>query len=183
MTMAKLTYPIDKKDFHEIDDLKHIIHEFPGMDSQLRFVCYRFDPLCVEVKKRSTVSEKDEMAAMLSGYKPRMEDMVVIRQMTTHFLRQINSLDWEIMCTLEIAMDQSMQIIREDIAGLDMDQQLKAMDLKQKVINGIGKTEDMLVTKKQIIIAGDESAAKAVAESSKERMKTRSTLTGAPISE
>lgn len=173
-----LTFPIESKSFYEIDDLKHIIHEFPGMDDLLRYVCYRFDPMCLEVRNRKTVAEKDAMAASLAKYTPNKESSNVLLQMATHFLRQINSLDWEIYCTLEIAMDQSMQIIRGDIEGLDRDEMLKATDLKQKVINGLSKTEDLLLTRKQKISAGDELAMRVINDSAKARMKKRNTLTG-----
>jgi hypothetical protein len=55
---------------------------------------------------------------------------------------------------------------------------LKAVDLKQKVISGMGKTEDLLLTRQQKIAAADELAMKVITETTGDRKKRRNTLTG-----
>lgn len=173
-----LTFPIDTVDIYEIKELAHILDEFPGDDDILRYVCYRFDPKCTQVRDRKTVAEKDAVAATLAGYSPEREKKTIVTQMSTHVLRQLNSLDWEVMCSLEIAFDEAMQIIREEIVSGDRDEMLKAVDLKQKVISGMGKTEDLLLTRQQKIAAADELAMKVITETTGDRKKRRNTLTG-----
>ena len=79
---------------------------------------------------------------------------------------------------MEIAFDEAMQIIREEIVSGDRDEMLKAVDLKQKVISGMGKTEDLLLTRQQKIAAADELAMKVITETTGDRKKRRNTLTG-----
>ena len=177
--LMALTFPVDTRQPHEIQELKPICEAVPGMADMVRYACYRFDPNCAEVRKSRTVAEKDAMAASLAGYVPTSDKSTILTQIATMVLRQINSLDWEIMCSLEIALDEAMQIVREQIKLTEgKDDILKAVELKQKVIAGLGKTEDMLLTRQQKIAAGDEMAHKLLNETARERKQKRNTLTG-----
>lgn len=174
-----LTFPVDTTEVDSIPALEVLAADYPGHHGLIRFCCYRFDPKCDEVRKRQTVAEKNELAAALSGYKPRAEiDDAALQSIATGILRLVNSLDWEVMCSLEIALDESMQMIREPIISGDEDKRLKAVELKQKVIGGMGKIEAELVNKRHKIAEADEQALSAINAGMADRRMKRNTLTG-----
>ena len=174
-----LTFPIDEKKLFEIPELAEIVRSSEdGSPDLMLFVAYRFDPKCEEVRRRPTVSEKNDMASKLSGYTPAEDDKSAIQDFTTGYLRLINSMDYEVMVSLEMAHDESMQIIRKPIDMEDDDKTLRASELKQKVIAGLPKIEAEIITRRQKLADGDEEAAKILLETAPARKFRHNTLTG-----
>lgn len=176
--MSKLTYPIDEKPIAEIPDLEPLVDMCWNGTGIGLFTAYRFDPRCEEVRRRPTTEEKNQMAAKLSGYTPAPGDKALLQELATCYFRILNSLDFEVMCSLEIVHDESMQMLREPITTEDAEKRLKSVELKQKIIAGMDRTEGGILTKRQKLADGDEEAAKILLETAPARKFRHNTLTG-----
>ncbi len=177
-----LTYPIDTVDPREIPDLAPLFDAGASGD-MVRYVVYRFDPGSKEVRGRQVQAERDTMAAQVSKYTPTDADKSLLPKLTTCYLRIINSMDYEVLISLEMAFDEAMQLIRENILDEDADKKLKAVELKQKVIAGLPKMENDILVKIAKITKDDEDAVAAITSESKKRKQKFDTRTMRPIAD
>lgn len=178
-----LTYPIDTVDPREIPDLAPLFDAGASSD-MVRYVVHRFDPGSKEVRGRQVQAERDEMAAKKSGHAPTDADKSLLPKLTTAFLRIINSMDYTVLTSLEIAHDEAAEYIRRPISNDDPDKELKAVELKQKLIAGLSKTEDEISVRLHKIAKQDADAMAAlVADAPKRKSQRFNVLTGKPMEE
>lgn len=176
-----LTYPIDTVDPREIPDLAPLFDAGASGD-MVRYVVYRFDPGSKEVRGRQVQTERDGMAAQMCKYIPTDADKSLLPKLTTCYLRIINSMDYTVLTSLEIAHDEATQLIREKIEDDDPDKKLKAVELKQKVIAGLSKMEDEISVRLHKIAKQDQDAIAAlVADAPKRKGQRFDVLTGKPF--
>lgn len=175
----KLTYPVDTVPISDIPELEPMLGLALGNEGACLYVAYRFDPKCDSVRKRLTVEEKDEMASKLADWVPKEADSSLVQLLTTFYLRTLNSMDFEGMSTLELVHDETMRALRQPIDLMaDDDKVLRAHELKQKLISGLSKIEAEILTRRQRLADGDETALKVLLDTAPARKSRTNPLTG-----
>lgn len=182
-----LTFPIDTKDPGEIPAFQPILEEFPGSEGVLRYLCWRFDPKSSDVRMVQNISEKQRLAEKKSGFKCPIPDVAFVDEngvahmsdewkdfaaISLRFFPLLNNPDWELMVSIEIAMDEGNGILREPIpANADIDTKAKSQLLK---INTAKGCEDMRKIRNALIsdlANGDEAAERLIRDNTSERKR------------
>lgn len=182
-----LTFPIDTKEPAEIAAFSSIFSEYSNsvanLSGMLKYLCYRFDPKCSEVRKMIGVTEKDRLAGDMAKWYPP-EPLVLIdpgtRDQTLNgeyisycdvqgeFFRLLDNDEWEFIVSLDIAIHNANMVIREPLpTGMDPEKKGKAILNIQKAIEG---NKLALETRKSAAMGmadNDTGSAKAILSSTK----------------
>jgi hypothetical protein len=128
-----LTFPIDTKDVHDIPEFAQILDEFggtaPDIEGMLRYLCYRFDPKCAEVRRAIGIEEKGRIAQVKANWtvpEPRIEvqedgTMVMdalwlaYSKVQGAFFEVLDNDEWEFIVSLDIAIHNAHMVIRQPI--------------------------------------------------------------------
>lgn len=165
----RLTFPIDTTDIKDIPGLSGIAIEHPGCEGMLRYLCYRFDPRCKEVRGAATIREKQRVAEAKSGWHvpdPGTEERKLMEEVCMLFFPVLNNPEWEYLCSLEFLLDDSNRILRTQIdedAETDAEAVTKVLIMRHKASEGV---KDAINTRRMLIDSladGDEDMARAVA--------------------
>jgi hypothetical protein len=141
----------------------HEYREFIGMsDAELKYLMFRYDPGCEEVQKHPE-DQKNYVAANLAGIPADWADTLSggdvepFAVALTRLFRIMNSRQWEIYVSGEMALNEMLRKVREKIKeGLDEDRELKAYQLKTELYK---KAMEMMKEQDKILkdMAGDGS--------------------------
>lgn len=197
-----LTWPIDKVDPSDIPAFQPIYeaykHLVPDLGGMLKFLCYRFDQNSQEVRAAVGTSEKDVVAQRLSAFlKPIPNVAFVDENGTIHmsdewkqfsavsfmFFPLLNNAKWELMTSMELAMDEGNAILREPIP-IDADPDLKAKSQLLKINTAEGGMKMIQMREKLMdaIADGDEAMISMIDNGMGSRKKStrskRDNLTG-----
>lgn len=137
--------------------------EFQSMnDGEMKYLLFRYDKGCDEVHKHPE-DQKNYVAANLAGIPADWADTLssgAIEPFTlalTRFFRILNSRQWEIYISGEMALNEMLRKVREKIKeGLDEDRELKAYQLKTELYK---KAMEMMKEQERMLkeLAGDGS--------------------------
>lgn len=139
----------------------HEYREFQSMsDGELKYLMFRYDPGCSEVHKHPE-DQKNYVAANLAEIPADWADSLssgAVEPFTlalTRLFRIMNSRQWEIYVSGEMALNEMLRKVREKIKeGLDEDRELKAYQLKTELYK---KAMEMMKEQERILkeLAGD----------------------------
>lgn len=161
-----LTFPVDTTNPEAIPELSWITVAHPGCNEMLKYLCYRFDPKCKEVRNAATVREKQRMAEAMSGWHvPDDESQrALMEEVATLLFQVINNPEWEHITSLEFLMDESNTIIKRPIKADTAEEMTKALILKHKASEGLREAIALRRTMMDSLADGDEGVARAIAK-------------------
>lgn len=178
--LEAMRFPINDRDISEFPKLQRILDKH-GEENEdiLRWVVYRFDSKCEAVQELDSVEEKREAAFELSEMTP--EDMEgrgdVYEDMATDFFRTLNSSEYELYCSGEIALSQIFRKLREPIEpssgeetkDMEEDKEHRAFLLKTQLHE---KAAEMIARQKEILsrITDDDEGQEAIQSARNSRL-------------
>lgn len=186
-----LTFPIDTKPVGDIPEFSgivmsysHLIHDLEGM---LKYLCYRFDPNCHDVRKAVGVEEKNRIAQSMAGWtipdpidgtddegnpkiNPRWKMFAAVEG---DFFSVLDNDDWEFIVSMDIAIHNGNMVMREPIP-VDMDPETKGKILLniQKAIKGNEEAIEIRRKTAMKMADGDENSSKVIMSATKAKRQS-----------
>jgi hypothetical protein len=161
-----MKFPVDTKEPGEIPAFDDILSRVPECGGLLKFLCYRYDPKCDKVREAAQAN-RNGIASALADWPEDGQDIILISNVVDAFFIAFNDFEYEIMCSREIVLEQTLSQMREefDTDEKDPDKISKAFLLKvelDKKADEIWNRLSMLYDK---IADGDKEIEKALKES------------------
>jgi len=186
-----LTFPVDTKSIGDIPEFSGIVASFsdsaPDLDGMLKYLCYRFDPNCAEVRKSVGVDEKNRIAQNMAAWEtPNPIDGVddegnpkinprwkLFAAVEGDFFAVLDNDDWEFIVSMDIAIHNGNMVMREPIP-VDMDPETKGKILLniQKAIKGNQEAIEIRRETAMKMADGDGDTAKIILSATKAKRQS-----------
>jgi hypothetical protein len=161
-----LKFPVDTTEPGEIPALASIIEKWPDCEGLLKYLCYRYDPKFGPVREATNQSSRDTIAATYAGWPKEGEDLVLVAGVTDAFFEAMNDFEWEILCSREIVLQQTLEQMRAefDTNEKDPDKISKAFLLKADLDKRVEEIWGRLVVLYDRLSDGNEVVEKMLKE-------------------